>query len=305
VARVLRRLESLSLGDVDGTFGELLRALGQKDDEIQRFWEIFVRPALNLKTDEVGAKYGLFTVQTALLGDPPASDVVLPAEPLGEMHGAAAARTLRALGATVRTDMRVAGLEDEAAVLDDGERLEAEAFVVAVPPAEAARLLNRPAPALEDSPIVSIHLLFERKLLAHPLAALLGSDAHWVFDRGELTGCQPERGQYLTVVSSGAPELLEVRGREIVDLMAREITSRLGPAEVLWSRVSREPRATFAPRPGSERERWPTVTDRPNVVLAGAWTSSSWPATMEAAVESGYLAAQRVHTSGRTRAVAR
>ena len=86
-----------------------------------------------------------------------------------------------------------------------------------------------------------------------PLAALLGSDAHWVFDRGALTGHRPERGQYLTVVSSGVPELLELRGRELVERIAGQLTERLGEAELLWSRVSREPYATVALRPGVGR----------------------------------------------------
>src|SRR5581483_10748015 len=102
-----------------------------------------------------------------------------------------------------------------------------------------------------DSPIVSVHLLFDRPLLPHLLTALLDSPAHWVFDRGALTGHTPETGQYLTVVSSGVPDLLEVRGKELVDTMAAALTDRLGRAELLWSRVSREPRATFAARPGT------------------------------------------------------
>src|SRR5207302_886980 len=160
------------------------------------------------------------------------------------------------------------------------------------PPPEAARLLDEPAPELDDSPIVSVHLLFDRPLLRHPLAALLAGPAHWVFDRGALTGHRPETGQYLTVVSSGAPELLEIRGKELADTMAAALTERLGTAELLWSRVSREPRATFAPRPGSSRVRWGPQASRGNVAVAGAWTRSRWPATMEAAVASGQAAAR-------------
>jgi hydroxysqualene dehydroxylase len=160
-----------------------------------------------------------------------------------------------------------------------------------VPPAESARLLGEPDPGLEDSPIVSVHLLFDRVLLRHPLAALLGSPAHWVFDRGRLTGQAPSRGQYLTVVSSGAPELLEIRGRDLVDLMAAELTSRLGRADLLWSRVSREPAATFAGRPGTAAKRPGPDTGRRNVVRAGAWIDTGWPATMEGAVRSGRAAA--------------
>jgi hypothetical protein len=156
-------------------------------------------------------------------------------------------------------------------------------------------LLGEPDPGLEDSPIVSVHLLFDRPLLKYPLAALLASPAHWVFDRGALTGHHPQAGgQYLTVVSSGVPELLDVRGRGLVDLMADALRERLGPAELLWSRVSREPRATFAARPGTRRLRWTMETRRPNVTLAGAWLASDWPATMEAAVRSGVAAAKAV-----------
>jgi hypothetical protein len=132
-------------------------------------------------------------------------------------------------------------------------------------------------------------------LLAQPLAALLGSDAHWVFDRGALTGHRPARGQYLTVVSSGVPELLEVRGRALVDAIAGQLTERLGDSELLWSRVSREPYATIALRPGVERPGVETL--RPNVVRAGTWTDTAWPATMESAVRSGRRAAQHILSS--------
>ena len=191
----------------------------------------------------------------------------------------------------MRRNARVVSLEDEAAVLVDGERVSADAFVLALPPTDTALLLGEAPPALEDSPIVSVHLLFDRRVLDHELAALLGTHAHWVFDRGRLTGREPERGQYLTVVSSGDPELLEVRGKELVDLIAGEVTGRLGPAELLWSRVSREPAATFAGRPWTAAVRPGPRTSRPNVARAGAWTATGWPATMESAVRSGIEAA--------------
>ena len=262
------------------TFGDVLRRVGETDVAIDRFWDVFIRPALNLPTDEVDADAGLFTVRTALLGRRRNSDLVLPLKPLGWMHGDAAGR---ALGDRVRLDERIESLDD----------LDADAVVVAVPPAESARLLGEADPGLESSPIVSVHLLFDRPILKTPIAALLASDAHWVFDRGALTGHRPEAGgQYLTVVSSGAPELLDVRGRGLVDRIAGELTERLGPADLRWSRVSREPYATIALRPGVVR---PGVrTERANVVRAGAWTDTGWPATMESAVRSGRAAAQRL-----------
>jgi squalene-associated FAD-dependent desaturase len=264
------------------TFGDFLRNRGQTDRAIDRFWDVFIRPALNLPTREVSAAMGLFTVQTALLSGRRAGELVLPTKPLGWMHGDAAHRALERLGATVETGVRV---EDLAA-------LDTDAVVVATPPAESARLLGEPEPPLEPSPIVSVHLLFDRKVLRLPLAALLGSDAHWVFDRGALTRHEPEQGQYLTVVSSGVPELMEVRGRELVDRIAAQVTERLGVAELLWSRVSREPNATVALRPGTAAARPGARTASANVTRAGAWTGTGWPATMESAIRSGRAAAR-------------
>ena len=284
------------------TFGALLRRLGASDVAIDRFWDVFIRPALNLRTDEASADAGLFTVRTALLGARANADLILPIQPLGSMHGDAAGRALEAAGATVTIDTRVVAMEDNVASLSDGTELEADTIVVAVPPRESARLLGETEPGLEDSPIVSVHLWFDRPLLRTPLAALLASDAHWVFDRGALTGHEPERGQYLTVVASGVPELLEIRGRGLVDRIAGQLTERLGPAEVLWSRVSREPYATVALRPGVFRPG--TATGRPGIVRAGAWTDTGWPATMESAVRSGRAAAAHVLSDSTTRVAA-
>jgi len=88
------------------------------------------------------------------------------------------------------------------------------------------------------------------------------------------------------------PELLEIRGRGLVDRIAEQLTARLGDAELLWSRVSREPYATIALRPGSRRLG--AQTGREGVVRAGAWTDTGWPATMESAVRSGRRAAQHL-----------
>ena len=305
IARTARRLGRLDPeAHDDESFAALLRRLGQSNHAIERFWDVFMRPALNLRSEEVSAALGIFTVQTALLAGGEASDLILPTAPLGRMHGDAAAGVLAERGAVVRTNARVVSLEEDAALLADGERFDADGFVLAVPPAESARLLGEPAPPLDDSPIVSVHLLFDRRLLRFPLAALLESDAHWVFDRGRLTRREPADGQYLTVVSSGAPELLELRGRALVEHLADELTGRLGPAELLWSRVSREPAATFAARPGTAGMRAPAATARPNVVRAGAWTATGWPATMEGAVRSGRTAAAALRADVHERVVA-
>jgi hydroxysqualene dehydroxylase len=277
IGSLLARLPRLEAGE-DETFGAFLRRQGQTDAAIERFWDVFIRPGLNLRTDDVQAKAAWFTVVTALRSGRSASDLVLPTAPLGEMHGDAAWKALEQAGARVQTGARI----------DDLDEVDSDAVVLALPPDDAARLLGGRPSRVDYSPIVSVHLLFDRTILREPLAALLGSDAHWVFDRGRLTGHEPERGQYLTVVSSAAPDLLEIRGRELVDRIAGQVTERLGEAEVLWSRVSREPEATVAVLPGL------TVpdSDRDGIALAGAWRAAPWPPTMESAVRSGRAAAR-------------
>jgi squalene-associated FAD-dependent desaturase len=264
IAVLLARLPRLVPREAE-TFGEFLRRHGQTATTIERFWDVFIRPGLNLRTDEVDAGAARFTVLRALRAGRAASDLVLPTAPLGQMHGDAAGRALEEAGARVQTSARVDDLAD----------LDADAVILALPPDEASRLLG------ED-------WTFDRVVLRQPLAALLGSDAHWIFDRGALTGHEPDKGQYLTVVSSAAPELLEIRGRELVDLIAGQVTERLGAAEVLWSRVSREPEATIAVRPGLSRP--PAARDE--LALAGAWLAAPWPPTMEGAVRSGRSAAR-------------
>src|SRR6266576_3666799 len=270
IAVLLVRLPWLVPHEVE-TFGEFLRRHGQTATAIERFWDVFIRPGLNLRTDEVDAGAARFTVLRALRAGRAASDLVLPTAPLGKMHGDAAGRALEEAGARV----------------DDLADFDADAVILALPPDEGSRLLGEDW-TFDHSPIVSVHLLFDRVILRQPLAALLGSDAHWIFDRGALTGHEPDQGQYLTVVSSAAPELLGIRGRELVDLIAGQVTERLGAAEVLWSRVSREPEATIAVRPGVSRP--PAARDE--LALAGAWLAAPWPPTIEGAVRSGRSAAR-------------
>jgi squalene-associated FAD-dependent desaturase len=288
VAMLVARLPRLEAGR--RTFGEFLRANGQSQTAIDRFWEVFIRPALNLRSDEVDAAAARFTVLTAMRSGREASDLILPAAPLGEIHGEAARRALEEAGGEVRTDTRLLELDE----------VDADALVLAVPPEEAARLLGEDW-SFEPSPIVSVHLLADRRILEHD-AALLGSPVHWIFDRGRLIGRQPEQGQYLTVISSGVPELMELRGRELLELVVRELSARFGALELLWSRVSREPEATIALRPGVERPA-PGIV-RPGVALAGAWTGTGWPATMESAVRSGGVAARALLSDVTTRVAA-
>ena len=162
-------------------------------------------------------------------------------------------------------------------------------------PRESARLLGEEAPALEDSPIVSVHLWFDRPLLR---------TARGAARLGRALGLRPRRADRHASRSAGStsrssraacPSCSRCAGASSSSRSPAQLTERLGDAELLWSRVSREPYATVALRPGSKR---PGVeTSRPNVVRAGTWTDTGWPATMESAVRSGRRAAQHILSS--------
>ena len=181
----------------------------------------------------------------------------------------------------------------------DGERLDADAVVLAVPHQDAAGILPPAAvpgaARLRDlgrSPIVNVHVVYDRRVMDLPFAAGVGTPVQWVFDRTEQAGATG--GQYLAVSLSGAAAEIEERTE---DLRRRFVPALEGlfpearRARVVSFFVTREPAATFRQAPGTARLRPPAVTGIPGLVLAGAWTDTGWPATMEGAVRSGMAAA--------------
>jgi zeta-carotene desaturase len=143
--------------------------------------------------------------------------------------------------------------------------------------------------AFEHSPITGIHLWFDRPVLDLPHATLLDRTIQWAFNKSE--------GKYVQVVVSASRSLLEMPRAEVIALAVRELAEffpRVREARLEKAQVVKEARATFSARPGMEASRPPARTAIPNLFLAGDWTRSGWPATMEGAVRSGYLAAEAV-----------
>jgi uncharacterized protein with NAD-binding domain and iron-sulfur cluster len=191
-----------------------------------------------------------------------------------------------------------------------GQRLEAEAVILATPHREAARLL--PAAAgidcdglrrLGRSPIVNLHVVFDRPVMDLPFVASIDTPLQWIFDRSAAAGL--ERGQYLTVSLSAADAYLglsraELRGIFLPALEGLLPDARRARVEHFFATCERE--ATFLQRPGTQRLRPGPRTASPGLFLAGAWTDTGWPATMEGAVRSGLAAARgALLASGRAR----
>ena len=407
-ALAMRRVDPAAPGVDEQRFGDWLAARGQSNRARRALWDLFTVSALNIAGDDASLSLAATVVKTGLLGQKNAADVGVPALPLGELHGDAAATLLAKLGAQVLLNAKVVAIDpapaapapaapdlahpaapaDPAASADpaapscprfrvrlarpvdptdladlaassdaDATEIPADAVVLAVPHEAAARLI--PPGALPEatvagwaglgaSPIVNVHVIYDRPVLDLPFAAAIDSPVQWIFDRTRISGLnrlstpassasqslQPnetgvslrssvvnpgfhyaadgaadsanaadgahgagdadQRPQYLAISLSAADEYVDVPAaalrEQLVPALA-ELLPAAREAQVIEFFVTRERRATFRQAPGTARLRPRAGTRLPGLVLAGAWTDTGWPDTMESAVRSGLAAA--------------
>ena len=268
-------------------------------------------PALNDASEDVSASAGFMLFKTALLKDRHGADVGYASAGLSEVMGNAVERRLREQGATLVLGRTVERLHiDHGSVasvaLTGGELVRADFYVSALMPTVLLGLLPEewrrhpafaPATAFTWSPIVNLHVWYDRPVADFDFAAFVGSPVQWVFNKTRILGL-PGPGQYLTVSLSGAWEHWPVSKQELADSFLPELARVLpGARDATAERfvVVKERQATFRPAPGSAPARLPLETPLGNLLLAGDWTDTGWPATMEGAVRSGNSAADKVH----------
>jgi squalene-associated FAD-dependent desaturase len=287
--------------------GRWLARHGQRDPARRRLWELFAVAALNVGMDEASAGAAAMVFRTALLGRADAADIGVPVVPLGDLHGEAAHRAIASRGGEVRLSAKVKAIEPGRhpggmTVLLDGVREDASAVVVATPHPQAAALVPEEAAPDRDrwsglgaSPVVNVHVVYDRPVTALPFAAVVESPVQWVFDRTAISG--PAMGQYLAVSVSAAHgwiDLPTAQAREVFLPALARLFPRAREARVQDFFLTRERAATFRQGPGSGALRPPATTRWPDLYLAGAWTDTGWPDTMEGAVRSGLTAARLV-----------
>jgi squalene-associated FAD-dependent desaturase len=289
---------------VDGrSFGAWLDAHGQRGLSLPALWELLTVATLNAPPRDASLALAAKVVRTGLLETAGGADIGYSRVPLGELHGVAGREALESLGAQVRTGSRVRGLQQSSqgwSVDTDEGVIAAKAVVLAVPHDAVADLAPADAGldpaglrALGSSPIVNVHVFYDRFVMAEPFAAAINSPVQWVFDRTAAAGVQ--RGQYLAISLSAAQEWRERKAAEIEKIFVAELARLLplaDPGHVERVLVTREPHATFAQLPGQLAHRPANETALPGLVVAGAWTRTGWPATMESAVRSGLAAAR-------------
>jgi squalene-associated FAD-dependent desaturase len=307
--------------DVDEPGGismlEWLRRRKQTPAAISRFWRVVLVSALSEELDRIDARYGIDVFWKAVLSNKTGYRMGVPAVALGDLYEGCRAAIVQKGGEVVfRSPLRGLRIENGklTAVLFDGEREEsADAYVLALPHLTLSELLpesvKRTDTALGnldkiiDAPITGVHLWFDRQVMTEPFITLLDTTTQWIFNKTALyagangAGPAPDKGQYLQLVISASYDLLQKPRQEIIDLCLKEVRHALPAAReanLLKATVIKEATATFSPQPGVDRWRPIQETSIGGLFLAGDWTATGWPATMEGAVRSGYLAAEAV-----------
>ena len=290
------------------TFAAWLARHGQRSEAVEALWDLITVPTVNLPAAEASLSMGAKVFQTGLLTETAAADIGWSRVPLGRLHGQRAGRALAKAGVEVRLGQRVSKVEAgngpgaRWSVQGDGEAVGADSVVVAVPHDAVNDLLPPDTFAAQDridnlghSAVVDVHLVYDRRVTDEPLQAGLDSPVQWVFDRTASSGLAAGGQQYLAVSLSGADALLGRHPDELIAEIEREVVRILPAARratVVDRLVTKERHATFRCVPGTAALRPPARTRSKGVALAGAWTDTGWPATMEGAVLSGHAAAR-------------
>jgi zeta-carotene desaturase len=296
IARALAALRrQRSRPDLDRiTMLDWLREQRQPPWAIQRFWRPVLVSAVNEELDRIAAAHGFQVFWLGFLARPDSYEMGVPAVRLGELYAPQAWRRLESVDIRFRAPVARVLVENElaAAVEVNGTTYRADYCICALPFERASEVLPDLGLDLSDfehSPITGIHLWFDRPVTELPHAALLDRTIQWMFNKHE--------GRYVQLVVSASRSLLEMGRQELIALAVGELAEffpRAREAALEKAHVVKEARATFSARPGLVEKRPPQVTPVPNLFLAGDWTRTGWPATMEGAVRSGYLAAEAV-----------
>jgi squalene-associated FAD-dependent desaturase len=343
-ALAARALSALDPSDPEldrRTLGDWLSDLGQNEQSLAALWDLIALPTLNLRAAEASLALGAFVFQTGLLASADAGDIGFHVGTLADVIGDPAEPALREAGVEFRLGWRAqqvrrvdggfevargtgaarAEPEDEEPTqpgdtdsdADSGDGLGADAVIVALPHARAAGLIEPLLPqhaqairGLGSAPIVNLHVVYDRVVCEEPFAAGVGTPVQYLFDRSAAAGAPPGC-QYLAVSLSGADREMQMSVdalREQYLPAIEQLLPRARGAKLESFLATREHAATFRAVPGTAALRPRPDTGLAGLVLAGSWTATGWPATLESAVLSGHAAALSVRAALGNEAVA-
>ena len=284
--------------DLDNiTMLDWLREKRQTPGALERYWKPVLYSAISEELDGMAAAHGFQVFLLSLFASRDAYELGVPTIPLRELYRPDAWSRLGVVSLNARTGVDQIVFENGrvSGVLSGGVMRQADYYISAL----SFEKLAQVAPAapvdtapFRHSPITGIHLWFDRPITTLPHATLLDRTIQWMFNKHE--------GRYVQIVVSASRSLVEMPRQAVIDLVMRELAEffpLVNDAKLERAQVIKEVRAIFSAVPGLEGKRPTSVTSAPNFFLAGDWTKTGWPATMEGAVRSGYLAAQAVTRS--------
>lgn len=307
------------ISDAGETFLDWLKRHGQTARAIDRFWKTILVSALNEDLDRMSVPYAAQVVRESFLKSAGAGRMGIPTVPLSNLYSMTG-DYLRARGGEIQFRVSLESFHaetDGVSMVANGREEKVDFLVLAVPFDAAGRILPDTAAAaplhaalqkFSTSPITGIHLWLDRQISELDHAVLLDRTIQWMFHKSRLLQRGDENGEdggsYIELVVSCSRSLVEKSKNEIVDMAVKEVREffpRAREANLLKSTVIKEVHATYSARPGIEQYRPEPETAWPRVFLAGDWTATGWPATMEGAVRSGYLAAEAlVRSTGKS-----
>ncbi|HLM80857.1 MAG TPA: hydroxysqualene dehydroxylase HpnE [Terriglobales bacterium] len=319
IGRAMAALAPGIPADCGESFLDWLKRHGQTGQAIERFWKTILVSALNEDLDRVSVPYAAQVVRESFLKSAAAGRMGIPTVPLTDLYSTTG-DYIRARGGEIEFRAGVESFRAEGSqvrVTTNGQEQKFDYLVLAVPFDVLGRILPKTQSAaplaaalgqFSTSPITGIHLWFDRQISDLDHAVLLDRTIQWMFHKSRLIGSRSNEsrengarddgsgnGSYIELVVSCSRSLVEKSKAEIVDMAvkeAREFFPAAREAKLLKSTVIKELHATYSPRPGIDQHRPKPETAWPRVFLAGDWTATGWPATMEGAVRSGYLAAE-------------
>ena len=285
------------------TVSDWLDAAGQSDEARRSFWEPLAVAMMNEAVDVASAETFRRAVEEVFLGHWRNASLAFPRAGLSDLFVHPAVDFVQSRGGDVRCNAEVTELVDEEGMITsvrtkEGARIEPEAVILAVPSQKAAALLPASLSTYGDlqelsaspvSPIITIYLWYERDVMPHDHVGVIGRTVQWFFNRGRMVGRHSRYGGHVSAVISAARDLVNFGDEELTRLAVEDLVALYGPEAggVLHRVVLKEKRATFSLTPGVDGKRPQPVTGIGNLFLAGDWTATGYPATVEGAIASG------------------
>lgn len=310
IARAMLALMPSLPNDDGQNFQQWLEQHGQTKQAIERFWAPVLISALNEDLDRTSVRYAALVFRDSFLKSAEAGRMGVPAVPLSQLYGTAA-QYIEQRGGKVHTRASVESFgmhaDDSVSLRVGGEEIDFDYAIVAapfntldklLPDAPELDSLRSDARQFQSSPITGIHLFFDRQITPLEHAVLLERNIQWMFHKSKILATRKEaaqNGSYIELVVSSSKTLVDKPRQEIIDLAMRELAEFfpiVHQAKLTKATVVKEIHATFSPTPGSDAFRAPHRSPWARLFLAGDWTATGWPATMEGAVRSGYGAAE-------------